>query len=156
MCASVDNEDLDRLANFRWSAVKDKRKHTFYAIRHIWVNGKRTTYRMHREILGLSIGGGGTVDHKDRNGLNNKKDNLRVVSNSLSSYNCKHKNSNTSGYRGIWRHGRGWQASIGVNGKAIHLGSFSNPEAAALAYDRGALQYYGKDAQLNYPGGKNV
>jgi hypothetical protein len=156
MSALVDDEDYEHLANFRWFAVKDNRKHTFYAIRHVWIDGRRTTHRMHREVLGLEVGGGGTVDHKDRDGLNNQKDNLRIVSNSLSSYNCRHKNSNTSGYRGVWRHGKGWEAAIGLHGKSFYLGSFSNPEDAAMAYDRGALRYYGKDAKLNFPGGNNV
>jgi hypothetical protein len=74
--AEVDDDDYERCAAFRWSQNKDSSKHTIYAQRRVgdtWIH-------MHRFIMGLPPyrDDKRIIDHKDGNGLNNKKENLTI------------------------------------------------------------------------------
>ena len=150
--ALVDDEDYEWLNQWKWCAYKHR--YTFYAHRCVWNKGKKITMKMHREILGLILKDGKVGDHKDRNGLNNQKDNLRIVNNSLNGYNCKMQTSSTSGYRGVnhceKQYGY-WRVRIGVNRQRIECGIFKNILDAAKAYDKAAIKYYGDNAILNFP-----
>ena len=70
-----------------------------------------------------------SIDHIDRNSLNNNLSNLRVATASEQNLNRKYKNA--KGYS--WHNGK-WQAQISINGKKIHLGYFDTEEKASLAY----------------------
>jgi hypothetical protein len=96
---------------------------------------------------------GFTVDHADRNSLNNQLSNLRLATRSQQGHNQRLRSTNTSGYRGVtWDKQMGkWQARIMVNGKRIHLGFYADPKEAALAYDAAAKIHYGEFAVLNFP-----
>ena len=93
MVALVDDEDYERLSKFIWHSAKGG--HTYYAVHSLTGGG---SIQMHREILGLKKGDRKTGDHKDRNGLHNWRDNLRVVTKSLNRYNSKKRTDNNSGY----------------------------------------------------------
>lgn len=71
--ALVDDEDCERLNQFKWYALK--RPNTWYAVRNVWVENKRTAISMHREIMDASRGQ--EIDHKNGDGLYNLKVNLR-------------------------------------------------------------------------------
>ena len=58
--------------------------------------------------------------------------------------------TNTSGYRGVKQIGKRWSAAIHTRGRRTHLGMFDNPEEAARAYDKAALEAYGESAILNF------
>ena len=91
-------------------------------------------------------------DHRNGNGLDNTRKNLRVVDNYLNGYSCKMQRSNTSGFRGVskYRGGR-WISYIKVSGKQIHCGYYGTPEEAALAHDIASIKQYGENAMLNFP-----
>ena len=59
------------------------------------------------------------------------------------------RSDNSSGFKGVTRAGTKWQASIRRNGRPLHLGLHSTPEAAAHAYDQAALELYGPGAWTN-------
>lgn len=61
--------------------------------------------------------------------------------------------NNTSGYRGVYYHKRDeiWTASINCNKVRHYLGTFSDPEKAARARDKRAIELYGDKAILNFP-----
>jgi hypothetical protein len=149
--AIVDAEDYEWLNRWKWFAHKNR--HTFYAIRRSHVDGKWGHVKMHREILGLIHGDGQLCDHKNRNGLDNRKENLRIATYSLNNYNRKMSVNNTSGYRGVsWQtHNRRWIVHVPVNGTQTYFGSFTDVIEAAKAYDAVALKYWGNDAALNFP-----
>ncbi len=67
----------------------------------------------------------GEIDHKDKEKLNNKWDNLREVSHQCNSRNCKISKNNTSGITGVVREKRKkkvvWRACISVDGKNISM-----------------------------------
>ena len=117
------------------------------------INGKRTTQRMHRLIMNCPKGL--LVDHKNHDGLDNRKCNLRLCTNAENQYNQKPLQKKTSSqYRGInWQKRIGkWDVWIQLNGKSIFLGSFSNEIEAAKAYDKKAKELFGEFAHLNATG----
>lgn len=102
-------------------------------------------------LSGQTIPDKHNIDHKDRNKLNNLKDNLRIVTESQNQQNRELQSNNLSGWKGVSWHlyNQKWQAQIGVNGKPIHLGYFDTAEDAARAYNTAAIYYFGEFAVLN-------
>jgi hypothetical protein len=149
--AIVDDDDFEELNKFKWHAVYWG--NTFYAERTIRINGKKLNLLMHRELLCLKKHDGVIIDHRDRNGLNNQRNNLRIVTKSINQYNRKIQSNNTSGYRGVCWHSQAgkWRAYIFIKGKQISLGLYSSSVSAAIAYDKSAVKYYKNDAILNLP-----
>lgn len=162
--ALVDVEDFERLSAHRWHL---KRKAgdpgRFYAQRTIRVGSgsaaRKTAVTMHREIMGHPPGA--VVDHRNGDGLDNRRSNLRITD---VRGNCTNVTSSKlqkrGGFKGVsWNANAGkWQASIGggevkANGKRrlLYLGLFTDPADAARAYDRAALQHFGEFAALNFP-----
>src|ERR1035438_9760997 len=109
---------------------------------------------MARLILGLAKDGPET-DHRDRNGLNNRRSNLRIANDKDQSGN-KDKFSrggkSASKYKGVNLHSGKWRAVITPNKKHIYLGSFASEVDAARAYDRAAVEYFGEFARTNFTG----
>lgn len=139
--AIVDDDDYERISKFHWSVVKGY--NTFYAKRGFNLNGKHFTVVMHREIMRLSCNDGILIDHRDRNGLDNRKCNLRIANKSINAFNSKLRTNNNSGFRGVHFHSqrKRWQARICINNKRISLGLFDTPMLAANAYAEAILKY---------------
>lgn len=145
--AIVDAADYERLASHSWYARLGGSKKTYYAAR--WDAGKGI--HMHREIL--HAGPGLQVDHINGDGLDNRRANLRIVSNGQNQQNRKKHMHGTSIYKGVRleRRSMRWYASIRIGGKKSHLGSFRKEMDAAKAYDLAAERYFGAHARLNFP-----
>lgn len=144
--AIVDPEDYDRLSEYDWQAIEG-RCGNFYAGR---IEGGKIIY-MHRQIMNNPIGA--IVDHKYRDGLNNTKRKLRIVTAAQNSCNSTKTSSNcTSKYKGVNRHKdkNKWRSYITHKGRRMHLGYFENEEDAAKAYDAAARKYHGDFACLNF------
>jgi hypothetical protein len=139
--ALVDDEDFEYLNRFKWQAAK--KRHTFYAVRTV----NRISIRMHRVIMNYPLGF--EVDHKNGNGLNNTRNNLRICSRRQNSFNVPCRS--ISGFKGVGKDKNGYQSAITVNGKRIYLGWYFDPIEAAKKYDLAALKYFGKFAYLNFP-----
>jgi hypothetical protein len=149
--AIVDPEDYDRLAGYKWFAMRSRRG--FYAIRMVTTkNGRRKKIRMHRQILNAPADK--LVDHINHNGLDNRRANLRIVTNMQNSWNKrKQKGDYSSRYKGVsWARRIGkWHTEIYCNGSKIFIGYFDDQVAAAKAYDAKAADLYGEYASLNFP-----
>ena len=93
------------------------------------------------------------IDHKDRDGINNRWCNLRPSTSAQNKINSKLRSDNTSGMKGVsWSGQRQkWRARIHVNGHEKHLGFFHDLIAAGAAYDAAAVVHYGEFANLNIP-----
>lgn len=149
--ATVDDCDYDRVMRWKWFAVYVNGK--WYAARKVTVDGRQCTVFMHRFLLGAE---GKTLgDHKDGNGLNNTRENLRPATRAQNMANSGRLARNTSGYRGVtWckRLGK-WRAAIGVNYGKLSLGTHASITDAARAYDAKAIELFGDFARLNFPAG---
>ncbi len=145
--AKVDDSDYEFLNKWKWCA--NKLGNSYYAVRNSpVVNGKKNTILMHRVIMDNSVGK--EIDHIDSDGLNNQRKNLRVCTHSENLKNRKKTKNNKSGFKGVsWytRIGK-WAAFIGVNGKNIGLGYFSDKEDAYIAYCKACEKYHGKFSNL--------
>lgn len=145
--ALVDDCDFESLNRYTWHAIAIGK--TFYARRWIvFGNGRGTTKSMHREILGLShpneIG-----DHRDGNGLNNQRSNLRIANRSQNGANTEKRKNCTSKYIGVYKKKNKWLACICYMQKQKYLGSFDNEEDAARCYNEAAIRTFGEFAKLN-------
>ena len=151
--ALVDDEDFDWLSQYKWCAIKDsKRSYIYYVARTTpKQNGKQRMIMMHREILGLPKGV--QTDHRNGNGLDNQKANLRPATHQQNQFNRQSHHKGTSKYKGVGWHKstQKWRAHIGFNCKLIHLGLFDDEKEAAKAYDCKAKELFGEFANLNFP-----
>lgn len=147
--ALVDDKDYEELLLHTW-----RKNAQGYAVRRVYARiskGVRHAkdIRMHRQVMGEPEGF--EVDHKDNNGLNNQKSNLRVATHWQNLANRALQKNNTSGYRGVsWsRQNKKWFAQIYVNSKTISLGFYDDKIDAAKAYNKAAIERYGEFARLN-------
>jgi hypothetical protein len=149
--AIVDDEYFEELNKFSWCLYKDH--NTCYAKRKLpAIDGKKITLAMHRYILGLTDSKI-FVDHINGNGLDNRRENLRVCTNSENLRNRSKQKNNSSGFKGVSWHKASQKYSaqikgININGKK-HLGLYVCPIQAAKAYNEAAIKYHGEFAQLN-------
>lgn len=141
--AIIDAEDWELVRPYKWTAWKNH---------ETWYARSTTNVLMHRLILGITKAGRRIeTDHRDRNGVNNCRGNLRIASRSVNLQNRRKFKNCKSGFVGVHPSGKRWYARIYSDGKTISLGSHDTPEQAARAYDAKALELYGPDAALNFP-----
>lgn len=148
--AIVDDEDYEWLMQWKWYAIYRKNAKLFYAGRT--EKGHKSILLMHRALLKPEPTE--LVDHVNRNGIDNRRSNLRVCTRSQNAANMKRK-SGSSEYKGVFRTrgrgkpGRKWAAQICVNYKIFNLGRFDTPEEAKAAYDKAALELFGEFARTS-------
>jgi hypothetical protein len=146
--AVVDDDDAWVL-DYSWRVTVDRSGHR-YARRSIRTGHKVRDILMHREISKAAPGT--MVDHKDGDGLNNRRSNLRLATDSQNQWNRKSKRAGTySRYKGVsWYKAYGtWMAEICKDGVRTYLGQFASEVEAAKAYDRAALEAFGEFAHVN-------
>lgn len=147
LVAIVDDVDFGRVAAVgKWYANPSGR--TFYARKNFWVGGQCRSVRMHTFITGWDF-----VDHRNGNGLDNRRANLRQATQAQNSMNRARRSDNTSGYKGVSPYGRRgrWSSTIHVGGKKRCLGIYASAADAARAYDAAARGHFGEFARLNFP-----
>jgi len=145
--AKVDDEDFDELNQYRWFSHKDKERGTAYAWRHQYLGVRKYgMVKMHQQILGIK-----GIDHKDRDGLNNQRFNIRPCTNGQNQMNARPRHGCSSRFKGVSYHNQNdrWRATIVLNGKQHSLGCYSTQEAAALAYNKKAVELFGSFARPN-------
>jgi hypothetical protein len=157
--AIVDPEDYAWLSQYKWYARKSGQ--VYYAGRSFNINGRKFNPQMHREIILRHCPNARSlrqydlvIDHINNNGLDNRKVNLRIVTQKQNCWNSRAKfASRSSCYKGVsWcSRTRKWVSKISVAGKSVHLGYFDNEIDAARAYDTAAKKHRGQYAYLNSP-----
>lgn len=149
----LDDEDYEWANKYKWYTKKNRSGYygNWYIVRYYYSKTKRTTIRMHREIMGLCKEDISQVDHKDHNGFNNQKANLRICTNKENQQNKKPVAGCFSKYKGVSYNKRDklWQSQITNNGKRYY-GWFKNEVDAAIDYDKKAKELFGEFAYLNF------
>src|ERR1051325_317064 len=151
--ALIDDSDYPIVESLLWHWwTQPPRNLTKYAIASRWENGVRFHFRMHRLIIGVTdrrI----PVDHRNRNGLDNRRENIRIATPTQSAANVGLRRNSLSGYKGVtWHKGDcEWHARIRCNNVVYFLGAFTDRIEAALAYDKAAVELFGEFAYLNFP-----
>lgn len=130
--AVIDAADVPLVAGWNWYAHVTP--WTVYAARGNHSGGMPRTVYMHGAIVGAVEGF--TPDHRDTDGLNNRRYNLRLATRAQQQRNQKKPRNNTSGLKGVtWHKQRGkWMSQIEASGKRYYLGVFETKEAAHAAY----------------------
>ena len=151
MIAIVDDSDYLFLSKFKW--VCRKSKNTYYACTTVRYKGERSEVRMHRAIMNV-IGDGAIIDHKDRDGLNNQRSNLRIANTSENGSNRQPSKSGTSKFLGVCldkgAKKKKWIAQIKKGGVVVKLGRYEFEHEAAIAYDNKAKELHGEFANLKF------
>ena len=149
--AVVDDADYEWLSRYRWMASMARAGY-WRAVRWVGTRAKHRAVFMHREIIGAQPGQ--LVDHRNGDGLDNRRANLRACSSRQNQQNRRGSWA-ASGYKGVHQLHRllskPWVAQIQVEGRSMHLGYFATPEEAAEAYDAAATTHFGDFAYLNFP-----
>ena len=142
--AIVDDENFKELSQYKWYLMDG------FAGRTVKENDKQTTIYMHRVVLDAPKGL--SVCHLNGNKLDNRRENLCLVKDSIRTDKKKKNASHSSQYRGVYwtKDKKIWTAEIEVNKKHLRLGYFEDEKEAAIAYDKAAYEYYGPLAQTNF------
>lgn len=144
--AIVDDEDFDRVNEFKWYYQKNGTNE--YAIAFTSNDlSTRKILSMHRFLMGFPKS---KVDHRNGNGLDNRRSNLRVASHAQNIANQKLSKTNTSGFKGVsWKKShRMWRCRVSSKRK-IFTAYFKSATDAALAYDEKAVEIFGEFARTN-------
>jgi hypothetical protein len=150
--AKVDAADFADVSRWNWCASKGGKGSGYYAVRgrspeEIVATRKRAPILMHRYLMGEPPG---DVDHKSRDSLDNRRENLRVATASQNIANGLSRGG-SSKFKGVSLTRGRWRASVRSHYKTIFLGSFTVEEEAARAHDTAARRLHGEFARVNFP-----
>lgn len=134
----IDLGDVEKIKKYKWCTCTQGG--LTYVMSRI---DKKNTITLGNFLINKT---GGILDYKDRDTLNNRKDNLRICDRSKNGINCGLKKNNTSGFTGVCYNPRNdnWFAQIKVNRKNIHLGSFKIKNEAINARIDAEIKYFGE------------
>lgn len=141
--AIIDAADVPLVDGWNWCAVPSTTG-GWYA----YCSGNKKV-RLHQYLKPAPAGF--VIDHRDRDGLNCRRSNLRFATAKQNAQNKRRPRIGTGAYKGVSRHGGGWRARIVAENGRLALGTFQTAEMAADAYDRAALELFGEFAVLNFP-----
>jgi hypothetical protein len=146
----VDDDDFETASRYRWRIFETTKPGLVYA--KAWFTGRPVPVSgyLHR----LLLPGAEEVDHRDGDGLNNQRHNLRPATRSQQMMNRAKAAGCSSRFKGVsWNKREGaWEAYCGTSGRGRRrLGMFSDEIEAAKAYDDAAREMFGQFARLNFP-----
>lgn len=149
----IDLEDLERVINFpyTWYAKLNKSIGKYYVYTSVYCTETKRCKPifLHQFIMNAK---GKTVDHKNNDGLDNRKENLRVVLDGNNSTNRRSRNkNNSSGYRNVsWdKKYSKWIVQLQINGKRKMLGRFDDVHEAGAFAEKMRSEYYKEFAGKN-------
>lgn len=146
--AIVDYDDRHLLERFAWYTLSPERLTPYAA------SGKAPNHighrLLHRAVLNLACGQ--VADHRNGNGLDCRRDNLRPCTQLQNTHNRRPMRGSTSRHRGVsWRTvSNSWVAQICIMGRNRRIGEFHTETDAARAYDAEAVKEFGEFARLNF------
>lgn len=149
----IDEEDREKVSAYQWYLVEYSHGLRYAVFLHRAGRRAQRQTGMHRLLLGFPKG---MVDHRNGNGLDNRKENLRGCTNTQNQQNqtINRRQVKSSRYKGVCWDKRScrWIAHIRVNTRKKYLGRYLDEADAARAYDAAALEYFGEFARINFSG----
>lgn len=151
--AKVSDQDYKWLSQWKWTYCKGKHDTQGYATRHIQA---ATPAKIFMHLVIKPPPKGMQTDHRDRDTLNNCRNNLRHATSANNAHNRrKITRPTTSQYKGVEyypsNYNKHWRPRIRVNGKLLSFGLYEKEIDAARAYDKAAKKHFGRFAYLNFP-----
>lgn len=131
----IDLEDFGFVRNYTWSRLDNGREG--YVYRRVMCDNKMSSVYLHRELMGLTDEEL-TVDHIDGDGLNNRKSNLRIVT---QQGNNRNRRGNPKNYYYNKKDGK-WAVNLSINNKTVYFGSYETEEEAEDEAKRVREKYY--------------
>lgn len=144
--ALVDDQDFNLVSQFKWRSFSPR--NVFYAVANIKApKGKGHGLLMHRLLMGVK---GKSIDHINGNGLDNRRENLRLATAKQNAFNIPKRKGCTSRFKGVsWDASKKrWESKLMADRK-IFIGRFSDEVEAAKAYDNAAVEHFGSFAKTN-------
>jgi HNH endonuclease len=146
----VSKQDLNLVMNYKWYLNSNGYPGTYGSI-HKDEENWGAPYPLHR-FLFVGIPEGYVVDHINRNRLDNRRQNLRIITAKQNSFNRKKPKNSKNKYKGVRKMGGGkFKAVISKDGKTYTIKDCETEKAAALAYDAMAEELFGQYAGKNFP-----
>lgn len=145
----IDEEDYDKIKDYKCCLSFHKRMNTFYIIIHMYKDSKHIDVLLHRFIMNCPKDK--LVDHKNHDTLKNTKDNLRICTHAENQRNQKIRKGLSSKHKGVYfnKKENKYVAQIKYNNKQIGIGRFETEKEAGESYNKKALELYGEFALLN-------
>lgn len=148
MVALVDDEDYENVM-----------KHVWWVSTNKWSTQIRNKHdeSLARFVLYVDKGDKRKVTFKDGDALNNQKENLVLVEQSMLLAKSRGHRDGSSKYKGVcWdKRSKKWISNITVNKKRYYLGSFDDEDEAAMVYNKAAIELIGESSYLNEIGKDN-
>jgi hypothetical protein len=142
----IDNEDINRIKCLSSVWVNDYRGiGKFYSFSSMFGYGcDNSKISLHRYIMSFPIGS--QIDHINNNGLDNRKENLRIVDNLTNNLNKSFTPRKINKHKGVyWIKDKGkYRVNITINSKTIYLGYYKCPIEASMVFDNFIKNYYGE------------
>lgn len=138
--ALINIEDADKVSDLKWGLYAG------------YVKNSEQSMFLHNFIMNFSPNKKTTIDHINRNRLDNRKENLRIVDYQINGINKGKQSNNTSGFPGVsWdNYHRKYQAHIKFNGRKKHLGYFNALEEAIECRKQGEIEYFGEEVKREF------
>ena len=141
--ALINSDDIPLIGHLNWYAHYDPLGDRYYAYSND-VGGK--TRKLHRMILDTAL----LVDHRNRNSLDNRRQNLRAATPSQNQANAKTKINSATGFKGVWldqKRGK-YLAYVIKEGKTHYAGtSYNSALEASAARQAKAQELFGDFAR---------
>lgn len=152
--AIIDDDMFELVSRFRWFAFSVNKRNWYarctMSVGRIAGKGVVASMYMHRLIMRPpeSV----IVDHVNHNGLDCRKQNMRLCTQRQNCQNRRPIKGCSSRYKGVFRptHFSKWQSQIKIHGTRVTLGRFDSERDAARAYDVAARQRFGEFACTNF------
>lgn len=138
----IDAEDEPRVSGRKWHRCGSGGRYAGCKI-----GGK--TVLMHRLLLDATPGS--EVDHRDGDGLNNRRSNIRLCTRSENNCNRRAGKLSRVGFKGIRQQGSSFEARVVLNGEEYRSGGHESAEAARSARDLMVIQLHGRFARASTP-----
>ena len=147
--AVIDAEDAEIAAAYNWS-FRPTHAGRGYAYRAI--DSGKQAFSLHGSVFRGEVPDGLVLDHKDGDGLNCRKENLRIATRGQNKTNGPGHRGRKGQYKGVVETAAGrFVASIQVDRQIFRLGRFNTAEEAARAYDAAARKHFREFAWCNFP-----